>query len=147
MDPAECVICERGRPLEVFGELPAVWVTVPALTPLPGYVCIVSKRHVRDPFELPEPERRAFWADVDAVAAAIDRGLRPLKLNYEIHGNTLPHLHLHLYCRWPGDRFSGGPIDYRATEPRTAEDLAAIRSALGPMLDSAVVGTSRPPRR
>ncbi len=28
------------------------------------------------------------------------------------HGNTLPHLHLHLYPRYRDDPFPGQPIDY-----------------------------------
>ena len=31
-------------------------------------------------------------------------------MNYEIHGNSIPHLHLHLYPRFPGDPFEGRPI-------------------------------------
>jgi diadenosine tetraphosphate (Ap4A) HIT family hydrolase len=31
-----------------------------------------------------------------AEAQVFHRLHRPVKLNYEIHGNTLPHLHMHL---------------------------------------------------
>jgi len=34
-------------------------------------------------------------------------------VNYEIHGNSIPHLHAHVYPRFRGDRFVGGPIDNR----------------------------------
>jgi diadenosine tetraphosphate (Ap4A) HIT family hydrolase len=116
--------------MDVVAELQAVWVTVPPLTPLAGYVCLVSKRHVREPFQLSEAERRAFWDDVDRVAAAISAGLRPDKLNYEIHGNTIPHLHLHLFSRWRGDRFAGRPIDGKDVHPRTDQDRADLSRAL-----------------
>ena len=106
------------------------------MTPLRGYVCLVAKRHVREPFELPEPEREAFWRDVDRVAAAMSAGLRPDKLNYEIHGNTLPHLHLHLFPRWQGDAFAGRPIDGRKVVARTEEDRSAILKALGSLSPS-----------
>jgi diadenosine tetraphosphate (Ap4A) HIT family hydrolase len=101
-----------------------------APNPLPGYVCVVAKSHVREPFELAEAERRAFWDDVDRVSAAIAASLRPKKLNYEIHGNVLPHLHVHVFPRWPGDRFEGRPIDPREARPRTEEDRAATVQAL-----------------
>ena len=34
-----------------------------------------------------------------------------VKLNYEIHGNTIPHLHVHIFPGYVGDPFEGGPID------------------------------------
>jgi diadenosine tetraphosphate (Ap4A) HIT family hydrolase len=40
-----------------------------------------------------------------------------VKLNWEIHGNTIPHLHAHLFPRYVGDRFEGRPIDAREVEP------------------------------
>jgi diadenosine tetraphosphate (Ap4A) HIT family hydrolase len=130
-DPrTDCVICCSGLPLDVIAELEQVWVTAGRDAPLPGYVCLVSKTRLREPYQLPEPERRAFWRDVDDVAAALDSGLRPSKLNYEIHGNTIPHLHLHLFPRYRGDRFEGRPIDARETEPRSERDMASLREAV-----------------
>lgn len=122
-------IC-HGGPRDVIATLSASWTTLPPLTPLPGYVCLVSRRHVVEPFELPPDERLRFWEDVNQVAAAIDATFSPVKLNYEIHGNTLPHLHLHLFPRQRGDRFEGRPIDGAEARPRTDEEVAAIRRAL-----------------
>lgn len=116
--------------MDIVLALGHTWVTLPPRTPLPGYVVIVAKRHVREPFELPEADRLGFWADVDRVAEAIATGLRPDKLNYEIHGNTLPHLHVHLFPRRTGDRFAGLPIDWRDNEPRTDEDRVRTLAAL-----------------
>jgi diadenosine tetraphosphate (Ap4A) HIT family hydrolase len=97
---------------------------------------LVAKRHVREPFELPPSEREAFWRDADRVAASISAGLRPDKLNYEIHGNTLEHLHLHLFPRWIDDAFWGRPIDDRQTVARTEDDRARILNALDGILTS-----------
>jgi len=133
--PAACPICRDGGPLDVIGELPALWITAPPATPLPGYLCLVAKRHVREPFELPEAERAQFWTNADRVARAVSERLQPSKLNYEIHGNTLDHLHLHLYPRSPGDRFEGRPIDGSDRRPRSTNDLARLRrlaAALSP---------------
>jgi diadenosine tetraphosphate (Ap4A) HIT family hydrolase len=38
---------------------------------------------------------------------------RAVKLNYEIHGNSLPHLHMHFFPRYRGDCFEGQPINPR----------------------------------
>ena len=124
------MICKSGEPHDVAADLGSVWVTIPVRSPLPGYVCIVAKRHVREPFELPVDERRAFWEAVDRVAQVVQTELRPDKLNYEIHGNTIEHLHLHLYPRTRGDRFSGRPIDHREATARTEADRTQLATAL-----------------
>ena len=40
-----------------------------------------------------------------------------VKINYEIHGNTAPHLHLHLFPRYLDDPFAGKPIDPNRIDP------------------------------
>lgn len=128
---ADCIVCRQGGPRDVIGELPTVWVTAPARAPLPAYACVVAKRHVVEPFELDEPEMTAFWAESMSVAAAVNELVRPVKMNYEIHGNTIPHLHLHLYPRFAGDPFDGRPIDGRSSAfERSIEDIERLRAAV-----------------
>jgi diadenosine tetraphosphate (Ap4A) HIT family hydrolase/SAM-dependent methyltransferase len=134
--PEGCPICLDPPAAEVIADLAATWVTAPREAPLAGYVCIVSKLHAVEPFELAPRERRAFWDEVNIVAEAIAAALRPKKLNYEIHGNTIPHLHLHLFPRQPGDRFEGGPIDGRVREPRSHSELERLRGALAGLRDA-----------
>jgi diadenosine tetraphosphate (Ap4A) HIT family hydrolase len=91
----------------------------------------VSKRHVVEPFELPAPEQAAFWREAMVAARVLCDLFEPTKMNYEIHGNTIPHLHLHLFPRFAGDPYVGGPIDMRrASFARTPEDLEQLRAAL-----------------
>ena len=57
--------------------------------------------------------------------------LRSPKINYEIHGNTVPHLHLHLYPRFDGDPFAGRPIDGADLRfERSADDLERLRTGI-----------------
>ena len=126
----DCPICANGEPLDVVAELETTWITAPVEAPLPGYVCVVSKRHVAEPFELPAPELIAFWQEAMLAAQTVNELYRPTKMNYEIHGNTIPHLHLHLYPRFADDPYVGGPIDGRlAPFSRSPEQLSAIRRA------------------
>jgi len=119
-------------PLDVLVDLPSTWVTAAQLAPLPDYVCVVSKVHVDEPFELRGEARRAFWDDVSTVAEAVQRATESPKINYEIHGNTIRHLHLHLFPRFVGDPYESGPIDTRGGHVfrRSDEDLARLRSAI-----------------
>jgi diadenosine tetraphosphate (Ap4A) HIT family hydrolase len=121
----------------VIAETSACWVSAPETAPLPGYVCITSKSHVNEPFELPPSEQSAFWRDAMRVARAVADLLDPVKMNYEIHGNTVPHLHLHLFPRHPDDPYVGGPIDPRRVSfRRNAEAIGALRSSIVEALGS-----------
>jgi diadenosine tetraphosphate (Ap4A) HIT family hydrolase len=126
-----CPICSRGEPLEVLADLDHAWITGGEIAPLPGYACVVSKQHVVEPFQLSGAEAAAFWSDAMLAARALDRLFMPMKMNYEIHGNTIPHLHLHLFPRFAEDPFVGRPIDPReARFTRSRDDLGRIRQAL-----------------
>jgi diadenosine tetraphosphate (Ap4A) HIT family hydrolase len=110
MDEHTCLICSHpdGRPNDVVVDLTAAWVTAGAEAPLPGYACVVAKRHVVEPYELAGRERAAFWEDCLIVAEGLADLLHPVKMNYEIHGNTIPHLHMHMYPRYVGDHTRAG---------------------------------------
>ena len=43
----------------------------------------------------------AFWLEVCAVARAVQDAVGSSTINCEIHGNTVPHLHLHVFPRCP----------------------------------------------
>ena len=108
-----CPICRRGKPDGVVLELTSSYLTSSANAPMRGYSCVVLKRHAVELYELSDDEAIGFTRDVQRVSKAIQELTGAIKLNYEIHGNTIPHLHLHLYPRHRGDPFEGGPIDPR----------------------------------
>jgi diadenosine tetraphosphate (Ap4A) HIT family hydrolase len=132
--PAGCVICLSGEPLDVIAEFETCWATAGRSEALPGYVCVVARNHYNEPFDMPAAEQALFWQETMLVAAAVDSVVKPIKMNYEIHGNTLPHLHVHLFPRQLDDPFVGGPVDpRRASFVRSDEELqrlaVAVRSA------------------
>lgn len=49
--------------------------------------------------------------DAHRVSSALSAVTGAIKLNYEIHGNTLPHLHMHFFPRYAGDPFEGRAIE------------------------------------
>lgn len=60
--------------------------------------------------------------DVQLYAKALKTVTNAVKINYEIHGNTVPHLHLHLYPRYMDDPFPGKPIDYNQKHENIYKD-------------------------
>ncbi len=131
-DSSGCPVCTNGRPLHVLAEMEAAWLTMPPQAALPGYVCLVAKTHAVEMHDLDDGEAYAFTRDIRRVSKALQRVTGAVKLNYEIHGNTLPHLHMHFYPRTAGDPFEGKPIDPRsATGPTYGPgQFEALRTAL-----------------
>jgi diadenosine tetraphosphate (Ap4A) HIT family hydrolase len=90
---------------------------------------VISRLHVEEPYEL--DDGGAWWGECMVVARALSAELRPTRMNYEIHGNTVPHLHLHLFPRTDDDPFVGRPIDGAAKlVTRSAADLDRLREAI-----------------
>lgn len=77
---------------------------------LPGYVRIISKRHVKEMSELSESERKHLWRILQPLELSIIRDLQPTKVNLAEFGNEVPHLHWHLIPRWVDDPFFPGSI-------------------------------------
>jgi len=82
-------------------------------SPIPGYVCLVSQIHAVDLHDLPEAAACAFMRDARKVSMAAASATGAVKMNYEIHGNSIPHLHMHFFPRFRGDQFEGQPINPR----------------------------------
>ena len=78
---------------------------------MPGYVCLVSRVHAVELHDLSAEQAASFMHDAQAVSRALSRVTGAVKINYEIHGNILPHLHMHFFPRYPGDPFEGRPMD------------------------------------
>lgn len=112
-----CPICTRGEPLDLIATLEASWVTMQEAAPVVGYVCLVSRTHAVELHDLPDAIASSFMRDARRVSRAVATVTGAVKLNYEIHGNSLPHLHVHFFPRYRGDRFEGQAINPRLVTP------------------------------
>jgi diadenosine tetraphosphate (Ap4A) HIT family hydrolase len=98
--------------------------------PVRGYVCLVSQIHAVDLHDLPATAAAAFMRDARLTSMVLSAITGAVKLNYEIHGNSLPHLHMHFFPRYPGDQFDGQPINPKLTIQPVygSEEFGQIRS-------------------
>jgi diadenosine tetraphosphate (Ap4A) HIT family hydrolase len=55
----------------VIAELESVWITAATTAPLPGYVCVVAKRHAEEPYQLPREQHLLVWEQAMRVAEAV----------------------------------------------------------------------------
>jgi diadenosine tetraphosphate (Ap4A) HIT family hydrolase len=103
-----------------------------------GYTVVIWRgRHVAEPTELNDAEASGYWAETLSVSRALLSFYRPLKLNYETLGNSLPHLHTHLIPRFREDPRPGQPfplsLDTEETIPEATlqAEAAQLRQLLG----------------
>jgi diadenosine tetraphosphate (Ap4A) HIT family hydrolase len=102
-----------------------------------GWTFVVLKRHATELWQLEAAERATLIEEVTHVARAVADAFGALKMNYELLGNAIPHIHWHLIPRVAGDPAPRGPVWTVEHEPLrlsvagTAERIALIRARLG----------------
>ena len=100
-----------------------------------GYSVVIWRgRHVAEPTELSAEEAARYWQELLKAGRRIEQALQPVKLNYDILGNSLPHLHTHVIPRYADDPKPGWPFPFPGDEPGQIEegqfrrDLEALRA-------------------
>lgn len=71
--------------------------------------CIVAlRRHEEDFLALTEDEREDMWKAAHGVRDALSRLFAPDHFNYQVLGNSVRHVHMHLTPRYTSPREFGG---------------------------------------
>lgn len=106
---ARCPLCAEGRPEEIDGRIrffTSPWSDgyLHRRGVQRGYVAVIWRgRHVVEPTALTADEAHAFWSDMVQVSQAMQTVYRPLKMNYQLLGNRIAHLHWLLAPRFVDD--------------------------------------------
>jgi diadenosine tetraphosphate (Ap4A) HIT family hydrolase len=88
---------------------------------------LVLKRHATELFELSREERSELIEEVSAVARCLAAVFAAVKVNYELLGNQVPHIHWHILPRVAGDPALGRPawtVEHER-QPLSPEELRA----------------------
>jgi len=75
-------------------------------------IVIFRDRHVADFTSLSTSEVAAYWRDIHTVAQMIEHVYAPCHMNYQLLGNSVPHLHVHLVPRYLDDPAPGKPLPW-----------------------------------
>lgn len=121
-DPTGCPVCKSevaAEPPVLIKELPYSWLECypDAQGALFGKCHVLSKVHAEHLHDLDADAMQHLMLEVQQAGQALLRVTGAVKINYEIHGNSMPHLHIHLFPRYLDDAFPSAPIDYRITSP------------------------------
>jgi diadenosine tetraphosphate (Ap4A) HIT family hydrolase len=68
-----------------------------------GWTVVVFRRHATELFQLAPTERIQLMEEVTLVAKTLAQVFNARKINYELLGNQLPHIHWHLIPRLATD--------------------------------------------
>ncbi len=75
-----------------------------------GWTVIVFQRHATELFHLALTERIQLMEEVNRVAKALSQAYGAKKINYELLGNQLPHIHWHIIPRLTNDPAPLDPV-------------------------------------
>lgn len=106
-----------------IAKLEYAWVTAERVAQgrLFGKCHVLSVKHYVNLYDMPKEDLAGFMGDVQKAAKALQKVTGAIKINYEIHGNSSPHLHCHLFPRYLDDDFPGLGIDVKVNEPSPYE--------------------------
>ncbi len=102
----------------------------------PGYCLLFTKKHVTELFHLDPEARQELMEQVSRVACVLSGLFRADKINYELLGNMVPHIHWHLVPRfrhdplWPQPVWAGPHQELLLTDEEYRQRCSAIRQAL-----------------
>ena len=106
----------RGENPTVMARMRSGFAVIGDTQYLPGYSLLLcddaSIDHLTD---LPRDRRQGFLLDMTLLGEAVELACRPLglrRINYEVLGNAVPHLHAHVHPRyeWEPAELIGGPV-------------------------------------
>lgn len=107
--PSDCPFCQKLADPAGWPEAEVVWRFPHSVAVLgrwqsyTGYCILVAREHAAELHHLPGPARAAFLGEMATLAEAVAGCFHPHKLNYELLGNQVPHLHWHLFPRSAAD--------------------------------------------
>jgi diadenosine tetraphosphate (Ap4A) HIT family hydrolase len=102
----------------------------------PGYTLLFTKEHVTELFHLDREVRGGLMEEVSCVAGALFSVFQPDKINYELLGNMVPHIHWHLVPRhsrepiWPRPIWAEPHSELLLSPEGYRERIELIRQAL-----------------
>lgn len=119
-DPA-CKACQGAwpRPDHFIADLGLTKIYLHEDQFFAGWTVALFQRHATELFHLAPTERFQMIEEVTMVANALADSFGAIKINYELLGNQMPHIHWHLIPRLASDPAPLEPVWRVTHEPLT----------------------------
>jgi diadenosine tetraphosphate (Ap4A) HIT family hydrolase len=140
---SQCLVCERIKNIQdkinpyFVTEFETGYVVLGDFQYFKGYTLFLCKQHKTELHQLESNFKMKFLQEMSMVAEAVFLAFKPKKLNYELLGNTVSHLHWHIFPRYDDDPVPGMPIwgvdsKIRCSEQfkLSSEDLVKLKEKL-----------------
>jgi|SRR3990167_2051242 len=111
-----CLICQKIKQIKqnknrhFVYELKTGYVVIGDNQFYKGYTLFICKKHNTELNQLTHSFALNFLKDMMLVSDAVWDAFKPSKLNYELLGNSEPHLHWHIIPRYKNDPNRTSPI-------------------------------------
>jgi diadenosine tetraphosphate (Ap4A) HIT family hydrolase len=123
---SNCHICnaieeiKAGKFRDLVAELKSSYVILGDQQFYRGYCILFAKDHATELYLMPTDSARVLFDEMRLTAEAIAAVVKPWKMNYECLGNSVPHVHWHLFPRQASeaDDLRRGPIWLRPESER-----------------------------
>ena len=136
--PNSCPMCRRwedDNDLRII-ELKHSYVILNRDQFFPGYTLLFTRVHVTELFQLERAIRAELTEEISRIAEALFVTFQPDKINYELLGNMVPHMHWHLVPRfaaeplWPRPIWAEPHTEVFLTPGEYRQRIEQIRKAL-----------------
>ncbi len=134
-----CKICENAWPPKnhFIGDLGLTRAYLFEDQFFPGWTVLIFKDHRTELFQLTQKERGALMEEVSWAGEALTKIFDVRKINSELLGNQVPHIHWHVIPRLISDPDQLNPVwsvphkPVGLTASLLSERLHLLRAALG----------------
>jgi len=126
-----CPLCNPTNENVIFQN---DFVRVILVDEIPGYVRVITQKHVKEFSDLSDDEAVNLTMLVKKIEKIIIQTLKPDKVNIASLGNMVPHMHVHIIPRfkndpwWPGATFCEKQRDFNY--PVTSEDIQNLTNKI-----------------
>ena len=111
----------------------------------PGWTVVVFRRHATELFQLAPTERFQLMEEVSHVAKTLAGIFQARKMNYELLGNQLPHIHWHVIPRLATDPAPLDPV-WRVPHEIVLASADEVRDRIGLIRQGLETASDCPPR-